>query len=85
MQIYEKFAKVLQKSIKSWYNITRNCERSCFKMSEEQRMIIDATANMPVNQLREILTYIRYIQYKSMKTDVPERLIVKDEEELENE
>ena len=51
-------------------------------MSEEQKMIIDATANMPVNQLREILTYIRYIQYKSMKTDVPERLIVKDEEEL---
>ncbi len=51
-------------------------------MSEEQRMIIDATANMSTNQLREILTFIQYIQFKSKKVEVPERLVINSEEDL---
>ena len=52
-------------------------------MSEEQRMIIDATTHMQKSQLREILSFIRYIQFKSENIDeAPEDLIIKDDEDF---
>lgn len=52
-------------------------------MSEEQRMIIDATANMSLNQLKEILSYIRYLQFKSKDVaEAPDDLIIKNDEDF---
>ncbi len=52
-------------------------------MSEEQKMIMVATTNMPKKQLEEILTFIKYLQFKSIDVGAPKELIPNDEEDLE--
>lgn len=52
-------------------------------MSEEQKLIMDATAKMTVNQLRDILRYIKFVQYESENIDkAPEHLVIKDDEDF---
>ena len=52
-------------------------------MSEEQKMIIEATSNMSKNKLREILSFIRYIQYRSDDFDeAPDELIIKSDKDF---
>ena len=52
-------------------------------MSEEQKMIMVATTNMPKKQLEEILTFIKYLQFKSIDVGAPKELIPNDKEDLE--
>ena len=52
-------------------------------MSEEQKMIMLATTNMGKKQLREILSFIEYIQFKSENVEAPKELIPNNKEDLE--
>lgn len=52
------------------------------EMSEKQKLLMNATFEMTDYQIDEILNFVRFIQFKYDAVPIPERLIVKNEEEL---
>ena len=51
-------------------------------MSEQQRLLLNETTDMSEIELREVVLFARYIKYRKSNAEMPERLIIKDEEEL---
>ena len=76
--------RIINKAVGMYVVIKRKiCKKDVILMSEEQKMIIEATSNMSKNKLREILSFIRYIQYRSDDFDeAPDELIIKNDEDF---
>ena len=52
-------------------------------MSEQQQLLLKETTNMSESELKEVVLFAQYIKFRKKNIDIPERLLDKDEKDLE--
>ena len=52
-------------------------------MSEQQKLLIDETADMTDTELKEVVLFAKYLKFRKNNMEIPARLIDKDEKDLE--
>lgn len=52
-------------------------------MSEQQKLLIDETTGMTEFELKEVVLFAKYIKFRKNNTEIPARLVDKDEKDLE--
>ena len=68
--------------MKLWYNDVRMKPKGVILMSEEKKQLIATINEMPEEWTIKILAYIKTLKDEENK-DMPERLVIKDKEDLE--
>lgn len=68
--------------MKLWYNGVRMKPKGVILMSEEKKQLIATINEMPEEWTIKILAYIKKLKDEDDK-DMPERLVIKDKEDLE--
>lgn len=69
--------------MKLWYNDVRMKPKGVILMSEQLKMLINTAEGMTDKQIKEVVSFAKYIKYKAEDIeDGPEELIVKDDEDF---